>query len=190
MSKDILFNGEIVCLDDMLRAREIRSYRQYTLLQDHPNQSLLSVTMNIPGAVKSSDLLEKAFLTVVNQIQNSLGSQAIGFEKTVFQKTVFQKTGPEYYCLTDLSAQQLKEKMIVIETASPIGRLMDLDVLWWNEGHLVPISRKYLGYEARQCFICSADAKTCGRSRKHTVLEMQEKIAAMLEPFLTNLKEE
>ena len=105
MSKDILFNGEIVCLDDMLRAREIRSYRQYTLLQDHPNQSLLSVTMNIPGAVKSSDLLEKAFLTVVNQIQNSLGSQAIGFEKTVFQKT-----GPEYYCLTDLSAQQLKKK--------------------------------------------------------------------------------
>ncbi|KHD46290.1 citrate lyase holo-[acyl-carrier protein] synthase [Streptococcus hongkongensis] len=185
MFKEELFNGEKVSLDEMLRAREMRSYRQFSLLKDHPKKSLLSVTMNIPGAVKSSDLLEKAFLTVVDQIQDSLGSQAIGFEKTVFQKT-----GPEYYCLTDLSAQLLKEKMIAIEMASPIGRLMDLDVLWWNEDHLATISRKDLGLEARQCFICSADAKACGRSRKHSVLEMQEKIAQLLASQLSNLKEE
>ena len=70
--------------------------------------------------------------------------------------------------------------MIAIETKISIGRLMDLDVLHLVDGIPQPISRQELGFSRRQCYICQNDAKVCSRSRKHSVIEMQEAIAKFI----------
>lgn len=54
MCRDTYFSGEAIQLSDMLRAREERALRQLHLLKEYPEGSLLSVTMNIPGPIKTS----------------------------------------------------------------------------------------------------------------------------------------
>ncbi|BAQ24271.1 citrate lyase holo-[acyl-carrier protein] synthase [Streptococcus troglodytae] len=174
MSDIDIFKGEEVTLKEMMAAREQRSFRQLSLLQKFKEKSLLCATMNIPGPIKSSESLNKAFQSIINLVKEDLKDHII------FERDIHQKTGWEYYCLSDLSVLELKTKMIAVETKHSIGRLMDLDVLHLVNGIPQPISRQRLGFPRRQCYVCQNDAKICSRSRKHSVIEMQEAIAKLI----------
>ncbi|MDV5973385.1 UNVERIFIED_CONTAM: citrate lyase holo-[acyl-carrier protein] synthase [Streptococcus canis] len=178
MSKEAYFSGEAIQLNDMLKAREERALRQLHLLKESPDTSLLSVTMNIPGPVKTSPKLLDAFELVIKAIQSTLARDNI-----LYQLRLHPKTGYEYYLITSLPSRDLKLKMIALEADLPIGRLMDLDVLTLTDGLPQPISRTALGEPPRQCFICSKEAKVCGRLRQHPVEEMQSAIADLLHSF-------
>ncbi len=103
----------------------------------------------------------------------------------LFDKIISPKTGWEYYMVSTLPAFEFKKRLIAIEESSDLGRLMDLDVLEKVEtGLLSPISRTDLGKAPRKCFICSEVAKECGRSRKHSVEQMQEVISQMIDGSL------
>lgn len=180
MSKSIIFTGESVSLEEMMAAREQRSFRQLSLFKEYPDTNLLSVTMNIPGAIKTSPKLKQVFEEMVEQIEVSLADQEI-----LFKHYLPLKTGSEFYLLTTLSAQDLKKRMISLETKNSLGRLFDLDVLWLNNGKMEPVSRQDLGMTARQCYVCSENAKSCGRSRKHSIEEMQ----AVISQIITSNKE-
>ncbi|MGT2958515.1 citrate lyase holo-ACP synthase [Streptococcus bovimastitidis] len=180
MSKTSIFTGENVSLEEMMAAREQRSFRQLSLFKKYPDTNLLSVTMNIPGAIKTSPKLKQVFEEMVDQIEVSLADQEI-----LFKHYLPLKTGSEYYLLTTLSAQDLKKRMINLETENSLGRLFDLDVLWLNRGKMEAISRQDLGLAARKCYVCADNAKSCGRSRKHSVEEMQ----AVISQIITSNKE-
>lgn len=175
MSEDTIFTGERVTLEEMMNAREQRSIRQLTLLQKVPDTNLLSVTMNIPGAIKSSLTLREVFNQMLVAIKACLANQDI-----IFEHCLSLKTGSEYYLLTTLPAKDLKRRMIRLETENRLGRLFDLDVLWLQGGKMESISRQDLGYPARQCYVCSENAKSCGRSRKHSIEEMQAIISRII----------
>ena len=177
MSKTV-FQGEVVGLEEMMLARETRSFRQLSLLQDYEGKALLCATMNIPGPIKTSDLLQQAFQSMLALVKEDLLGHIL------FEQLWLEKTGYEYYLVSDLPAKELKSKMMTIETSAPLGRLMDLDVLQLVQGLPSPLSRRDLGASSRSCYICQEDAKACGRSRKHSIEEMQNAISEIIQKNL------
>ncbi|MGY3748846.1 citrate lyase holo-[acyl-carrier protein] synthase [Vagococcus acidifermentans] len=163
-----------VTLDDMLAAREQRAAIQRQLLQETVHVSLLSATMNIPGPVKNSQKLTDSFLTVIDAVEDQLAEHNI-----ICQFSRHERTGPEYYLVLQLPPEMLKKQMVAIEETHPLGRLMDLDV-WWFDGEIKQMSRVDIGFPARRCLICSRDAKECSRSRRHSVAELQDKITEII----------
>lgn len=174
-----LFNGDTVALDDMLSARERRSFQQAQLLQEHASRSLLCVTLNIPGPVKNSASLTSLFKHLMVLIREDLAGVEV-----LETDLLALKTGCEYYLIANLSKEKLKERMIGFEQGHPLGRLLDLDVLSLEAGQVQPVSRTALGYPPRQCYLCQEEAKVCGRMRKHDVLEMQGAIAEMVSTYM------
>lgn len=79
-----------------------------------------------------------------------------------------------------MTPMELKRTLIAIEEGTVYGRLMDLDVIQVKDNQVTPISRTQLGLSPRKCYICSAIAKECSRSRKHSVEDMQKAIADIL----------
>ncbi|MGM0124743.1 holo-ACP synthase CitX [Enterococcus sp. AZ194] len=171
-----LFDGPEVSLPEMLAARENRAALQKELLESCPQQILLSATMNIPGAVKTSKELETIFRCVTDEIE-AVVMEIIPLAN-VYRN---EKTGYEYFLLVPLEKKELKQQMIEIEEEHKYGRLVDLDVLWLEEGEVNVLSREALDYPKRTCFVCKEDAKICGRTRAHSVEEIQKEISQLVE---------
>ncbi|MGT2743072.1 citrate lyase holo-[acyl-carrier protein] synthase [Streptococcus plurextorum] len=169
-----IFDGPKVTLEDMLEAREGRNLRQQSLLRQYAGASLLSATMNIPGPIKTSKMLEAVFDQIIYKIESSLK------ENILFSRKLELKTGGEYYLVTQLDPLDLKTMLIAIEEETAAGRLMDLDVVRLIDDKIVPISRTELGLPARSCYICASNAKECSRSQKHNLSQIREAIASLL----------
>lgn len=173
-----IFAGPQIDLVAMLDAREARVAMQKQLLEAEPANALLSATMNIPGEVKNSPAIYEVMKSVTETVGEVLAD--VGIEvKAPLNRDL--PTGPEYYLSVPIAATDLKKHMIQIEQTHPWGRLIDLDVLWLENGVLKSISREALNLPVRTCFICENPAKECGRSRRHTVSEMQTAIAQLIE---------
>lgn len=171
-----VFDGPAVDLIGMLDARESRVAKQQKLLEAHPTDVMLSATMNIPGEVKTSEVIREVFTAVIELAESALSDVTL----TVQEYHEFS-TGPEYYLTLPLTPVDLKQRMIQIEQNHPWGRLLDLDVLWLKDGVLTSVSRDTLDLPARTCFLCDENAKDCGRSRRHSVSQMQQAIADIIQ---------
>lgn len=55
--------------------------------------------------------------------------------------------------------------------------------------HIYGISRSDLNLASRRCLICEDDAKACGRSRKHSIEEMQAAITQLIENERENVND-
>ncbi len=141
-----------VTLKDILRARDTRADAQRRLLQAH-RLPLVSFTMNIAGPVKSSPLIELAFDAGLEALYDALGQPAAA-------EVIRPATGCEALLVYDRPAAELKAACLALESAAPIGRLYDLDVLDVDGGKL---SRP----EPRTCLICGGPVTVCSRSRAH-----------------------
>lgn len=76
------------------------------------------------------------------------------------------------------AASFIKKLTVQIEETHPFGRLYDIDV-YGMDGK--GISRQELGLPVRKCLICDKDAKICGRSRSHSVEELQQKVYEIIQ---------
>ena len=141
-----------VTLEDILRARDTRADAQHRLLLAH-RLPLVSFTMNIAGPVKSSPLIELAFDAGLAALYGTLG-------QPVTAEIIRPATGCEALLVYDRPAAELKAACLMLETAAPIGRLYDLDVLDTDGSKL---SRP----EPRTCLICGGPVTVCSRSRAH-----------------------
>lgn len=171
-----IFDGPLVSLEEMLKARENRANIQRQLLSSNKHASLLVVTMNIPGPVKYSSDLAEIFHHMIEEVDDELNQNVI-----LVSRLLELPTGMEYYLLIDTPAVELKEIMIELESRHSYGRLFDLDVVVWKDNLPYPISRQDLGYPSRHCLICQEDAKVCGRSRRHDIQELQQKICEIVQ---------
>lgn len=155
-----------VTVEDMMRARDARAARQRRLLEK--GDALVSLTMNIAGPVKAGPLFEYAFSEAVRLTEDVLK----GFPSPIACETVRESTGYEKFWLINANATALKKALCALEDGSPLGRLMDIDVL---EKSGEKCSREALGLSQRACLICGGPVFACARSRRHSVAELQKR---------------
>ena len=177
-----LFDGAPVDIVQMLDARERRARTQQQLLEQFNLCVLVSITLNIPGPVKNSEAITTVFASVISELDEALKP----FESLRQEDYSFQ-TGMEFYRVLRANALEVKHACTEFEEGHPLGRLLDIDVVEMAGETPTPISRTALGRSPRRCFICNEEAKVCARSRKHTVLEMQEHIARIVAEY-TSMK--
>lgn len=174
--------GEAVGLAEVLAARERRLAYQTACLQAFPQQTLINYKCNIPGPIKNNLAIQALFEQGLAAIQTLLARQHCPIED---QKVINEKSGLEAFVRLDMPPQTVKTWMLSLEEANPIGRLYDIDVLYWQPAapqgqQVVSLSRADLGMPARTCFMCDAPAKVCGRNRTHTVADMQAYITSLV----------
>lgn len=160
---------EQVTLKELLDAREARAAHQWELMSQYQRCSLISMTLNIPGPVKDSEKYRKALAVGLSELKEQM-------ENVVYEETRWLKTGSEAFLVVNEPVLDVKKKAVTVEEQSPIGRLLDIDVIG-KEG---PVSREKVGGKPRKCLICDADAKVCARMQKHSLEELLEKIDEIL----------
>lgn len=158
-----------ITLQEVLDAREARVSRQKRLLAAY-GRPLLSFTMNMAGPVKRSALADFAFREGLAALRGRLGTALLHEEITD------APAGLEAVLACTLPAPALKELAVGLETAQPVGRLYDLDVIGTDGGKL---SRE----TGRTCLVCGGPVGPCARSRAHGLPAIQAATSALLEGF-------
>jgi len=161
-----------VTLSQILDAREQRVLRQQQLLAQY-GKTVVCFTMNIAGPVKNSPLITEGF---------RLGHQFLTkLLQPVHQSLNIADTGCEGYYVVEGDPLRVKKLTTDLEDSMPVGRLFDMDVLQ-PDGQKV--SRTQLGLAERKCLLCGADARSCGRSRAHSVAQLQAEANRLLQDAL------
>ena len=157
-----------VTLEDILRARDARAAAQRRLLRTY-RVPLVSFTMNIAGPEKSSPLITLAFDARLEALYGALG-------RPVTAEIIRPATGCEALLVYDRPAAELKAACLALETATPVGRLYDLDVLDTDGDKLSrPVQRT--------CLICGGPVVVCSRSRAHGLEAIMGRTNAILMDF-------
>ena len=162
--------GNEITLPQILERREQRASSQKIFL-DKYKSPLVSFSMNIPGPIKTNELIRRAF--DIGEILLLEGLARIGAE-ILEADEVHEDTGDELLLAVKSEApENLKDIAVSIETFSPVGRLFDIDVI---DEHGRKLSRQ----DFRKCLICGKQAQDCARSRTHSVSELQEAVMNLL----------
>lgn len=164
-----------VSVEDMAQAREARAALQEKLLLNH--DTVVCLTMNIPGPKKVSPLIEEAFFEGLRLVGDALPRDQAGNPVRPVHLTL-NKTGPEAFYALSANARQIKRTLVSIEDETPLGRLFDIDVLSALDG--AKLSRETLGLPARKCLLCGRPAFLCARSRAHSVEELNNEIGRII----------
>ncbi len=149
--------AERVTVSDMMDAREARAQAQRALLARYPGASVVCLCMNIAGAIKRTENIERAFSWGLRNVKAVLAPC-----ETLFDAAIHEKTGPE--------------AMLCVREA--LGRLLDIDVIAPDGGK---ISRTEIGLPARRCLLCGNPAPVCARSRAHSADALFEKANAIID---------
>lgn len=161
-----------VTVADMMNAREARACAQRALLARHPGASLVCLTMNVAGPVKTTREIERAFAWGEEQVRAVLAPYAMPFAHAIHEKT-----GPEAIFCVKAEAEELKRRLCALEDGAPLGRLLDIDVIG-PDGE--KRSRTELGLPARRCLLCGQAAPVCARSRAHSVQQLRARTEAII----------
>ena len=157
-----------VTVMDILAARDMRAAVQKRLLEQF-SKPLVCFTMNIAGPVKFSPAIVQAYELGKRLLMRRI--HPVHFEESL------TFTGCEGFFVADMDAQELKAICVAIEDSQPVCRLFDMDVLTPDR----KLSREELGLMGRTCLLCGKPAHQCSSTRAHTVEQLQEKTAALLE---------
>ena len=172
-----LLSQEDICL---IYARERRVWHQQELLGAY-GKPLVCFTMNIAGPVKESPLIRRGFARGRQLLERQFLRCGIKPLKIDLSKAV---TGPEAFYVLDAEPLTIKKLTTLVEDASPLGRLFDMDVLR-PDGKKV--DREELHLEGRKCLICGGPAKVCSSRRVHPVAELQARTTAILTETMDTL---
>lgn len=153
---------------DILMARDDRVALQRDFIARH-GCPVISFTMNIPGSIKVSPGIIRAFHLGSRRIVHALESMQVAILEH-HEKIAF--TGCEGLWAVNAEAARLKSAMTAIEDMDELGRLFDMDVLTADGEKL---SRDSQGIE-RTCLICGGPVRSCARSRAHTASELFDKV--------------
>ena len=82
--------AERVTVSDMMDAREARAQAQRALLARYPGASVVCLCMNIAGAIKRTENIERAFAWGLRNVKAVLAPC-----ETLFDAAIHEKTGPE-----------------------------------------------------------------------------------------------
>ncbi|WP_339065944.1 citrate lyase holo-[acyl-carrier protein] synthase [Fusobacterium animalis] len=165
--------GIEVGIDEVLLSREKRVAIQNEMIKKY-RKPIISFTMNIPGPIKTNNEIKRAFNIGKNLILEKLKENNIEILEV---QELNENTGNELFISANSLAEKIKNITVAIEENSELGRLFDIDVIDVN---FKKLSRKSF----RKCLICERQAQECGRSRKHSVEELQNKVEEILKKSL------
>ena len=165
-----------ITLEQMLNAREARAEKQNMLCTKYL-LPVISLTVNIPGAFKSTPVSSRIFREGYDELIKRLLENGY---TPVYQETHEFITGSEGYVIVNMDKHAIKELAVQIEMKHSLGRLLDFDVIG-EDG--VAISREALGYPKRKCLICNEEAHVCARSRAHSIDNLLKKIQSMVDQY-------
>ena len=158
-----------VTLQEILDARDRRAEAQRRLLKQLA-RPLVSFTMNIPGPVKDSPMIRRAFDEGLRMLDDALGEAGIA---CVSRQITRADTGNEFLCAVKASAAAVKEICTRIEDGSPMGRLFDMDVIGLD-------GQKLARKEERCCLVCGASGRGCASRRLHSLEELNAAVTRLL----------
>lgn len=164
--------GKRVDIEEILLSHERRVFIQKQLIEKYLFP-VISFTMNIPGPIKTNKLIKDAFIYGKKQLLKRLKDNKVEILEI---KELNEKTGNELFIVAKIEAKKLKELTVSVEEIGEIGRLFDMDVIDINYEKL---SRNIY----RKCFICNKQAQECGRSRNHSIQELQSKVKKIFKMF-------
>ena len=168
-----LEEGAEVGLSELLDSRDKRHALQMELIRQHPAETLVCLTVIMPGAIKR------------NEQSLIVARAAVEAARATFGNTLKERdlqTGYEAYWLTALTETEAKRQACKIEDSHPLGRLFDMDIIR-HDGS--PLSRQDIGAEPRRCLICNNEARYCMRNHSHT----QEELLAHINNLITRERE-
>ncbi|MDD2385126.1 MAG: triphosphoribosyl-dephospho-CoA synthase CitG [Sulfurospirillaceae bacterium] len=152
-------------LNEILHSKEERVQRQHYLLERFAGSSLISLTINMPGAIKISP----EALAIFDIAEASIIKEC----NPRYSEKKMTCAGVEAFFVCQKEAVALKALTCKIEMEDPLGRFMDIDVL--NPDKEV-LSRTALGFAKRKCYICDNEAFVCARAQVHSLAELQTHI--------------
>ena len=118
-------NGINVTITDMMNCRDRRVSIQNELISKY-DKPVLSFCMNIPGPVKTNELIRKAFDSGKAELLKALSAHNI----TILHTEEFHEpSGDELIMALDAPAEDIKTLATEIEESHPLGRLFDMDVI-------------------------------------------------------------
>ena len=157
--------SQSVELFQMLEAREKRAWEQQQLLAEF-HKPVLCFTMNIPGPVKDTPLIRRAF---------AFGQETLKYRlpkgRVLYRTEHCTVTGCEAMYVVDMDAISLKKLTAAIEDETSMGRLFDMDVL---DGDGSKLDRELVGGRSRDCIVCGAAGRGCASRRIHSAAELQQ----------------
>ena len=164
-----------ISLDQLLASRDRRWHRQQELLRERPDETLLCLTVIMPGAVKRN-----RFSLVVAQAATEAMRVAFADSITWMEERDLE-TGFEAYAFTTHPLLDAKRMACHIEEEHPLGRLFDLDVI---DTTGTPVSRSAIGAEPRCCLLCQQEARFCMRNHTHSREELQARIEKIVDEYV------
>lgn len=162
--------GRIITLTDILAAKEDRSNRQQGFQAAYPGV-MVSITLNMPGAVKDTPILRRLRDYAVQEMKKKF--------ETIAENLVNPVTGPEALLAIHDEGWTVKEAAVKIEEKCTFSRLLDIDV-FDRTGML--LSRRDKGKE-RCCFVCGGEFTVCRREKRHTSEELLAVVERLLNQF-------
>ena len=159
-----------ITLADVLAAKEDR-YRRQQVFREKYGTPMISITINMPGAVKDAPILRRLRDYAVQEIRKRFN--VIGEEQ------VNLLTGPGALVAIDGDGWIIKKNAVAIEEFYPFARLLDIDV-FTRDGHL--LSRQDQG-QGRGCFVCGGETIVCMRERRHMQTGIKLAVEKMLNQF-------
>ncbi len=170
-------NGELCDIQQLLEAKEERKKCQEQLIKKH-SSTLVSVTLVTPGRIKKNYCYETLFYIIREILDDIFIKNKIKVNESLSQ---FDQTGALLLFSVDAIASDVKVLLTNLEEEHYLGRFWDLDVI--NSDFKI-LSRADFGRSPRKCFLCSEDAKVCGRQQKHSYHELTSKIHETLKEYI------
>ena len=172
--------GQEADLAQVLAFRDRKAAVQRDFAADGRGKTVVSLGMNVPGPVKTGELLSEAFCEGMASVERMFGDLGV----CIAGKTVLEEPAgyAAVYLIESADRYCYKKEAIRIEAEHPLGRLFDIDIMD-ETGR--PLARESVGGLPRPCFLCGKDAKACGRSRAHSVEELRRKVDEILRQWNT-----
>ncbi|MBP2635248.1 MAG: citG [Firmicutes bacterium] len=165
-----------VTLAAVLEAKERLASLQAELRSTY-KMSLVSITTNIPGAVKDTTESRALLRSAVDRLRDVSQEQDFVI---IEERFLYLATGPVAVVAVDGDADKLKLSCIAVEKSGYYARLFDLDVF---DAAGRQISRRSLGQPERTCFLCEQPAVLCRRLVSHDSREVLGNVRERLTAF-------
>ena len=144
-----------ITLDALLQSRDNRQQLQQQLLQQHPDGTLVCLTVVMPGSVKRNLYSVVTAQAALTALLDRLGEHV---QATRARDLV---TGYEAYLITDLPALEAKRVTCDIEDSHPLGRLFDIDVMSWVPTACPSAARRWVVSPDAACCANTSPAGAC-----------------------------
>ncbi len=162
-----------ITLDAMLAARERRAARQRELIAQFKT-TLISFTLNIPGAYKAYPLARQAFDEGMDIVERQLARAKF---PVPHREIDIADTGFEARLAGAAPAAEVKNIAMLVENGHGLGRLYDIDVL---DSDGAALRGSDAGRPERQCLVCGKPVWECARSRAHSAEELAWRTARLI----------